>query len=91
MTLSVIVPALNEAEVIAETLRHARRPGVHEIIVVDGGSTDTTRAIAAGLADTVLSAPRGRAVQMNAGAARASGDVLLFLHEIGRASCRERV
>jgi len=80
VTLSVIVPTLNEEAALAETLRQARQPGVHEIIVVDGGSTDATRAIAAEFADRVLSAPQGRATQMNAGAAHASGDILLFLH-----------
>jgi len=52
----------------------------HEVIVVDGGSSDGTPDIAAGLCDRVLSAPRGRAAQMNAGARVAIGDVLLFLH-----------
>ena len=51
-----------------------------EIIVADGGSTDATRSLAAPLADQVIEAPRGRARQMNAGAAAASGAVLLFLH-----------
>ena len=78
--ISVIVPTLNEAPVLAATLERARQPGVDEIIVADGGSTDTTRAVAAGLADVVLSAPRGRALQMNAGAQRARGEVLVFLH-----------
>ncbi len=78
--ISVIVPTLNEEAVLAETLRCARQPGVHEIIVADGGSTDTTCAIAAGSADIVRSAPRGRAAQMNAGAAHARGEILLFLH-----------
>ena len=65
---------------LAATLRQARQPGVREVIVADGGSTDATCAIATALADVVLAAPRGRALQMNAGAARAIGDVLLFLH-----------
>lgn len=80
MSVSVIVPALNEEQGIAATLRRARQPGVREIIVVDGGSLDETRALAHGLADVVLSAPRGRAAQMNAGAERAAGEILLFLH-----------
>ena len=82
MTLSVIVPALDEAEGIAaalEALAPLRAAG-HEVIVVDGGSTDATAAIAARFADNVIQAPRGRARQMNAGAAIASGDALLFLH-----------
>lgn len=80
MMLSIIVPTLNEEGVLAATLERARQPGVQEIIVVDGGSTDATLAIAGRGADLVLSAPRGRAAQMNAGAARARGDLLLFLH-----------
>jgi rSAM/selenodomain-associated transferase 2 len=80
MKLSVIVPALNEEAVIAETLRCARQPGVGELIVVDGGSSDGTAAVAGEIADLVIRSERGRAVQMNAGAARASGEVLLFLH-----------
>ncbi len=80
MDLSVVVPTLNEEHVLAATLQRARQPGVRELIVADGGSTDATRAVAAQFADVVLSAPRGRAAQMNAGAERASGDILLFLH-----------
>jgi rSAM/selenodomain-associated transferase 2 len=76
------MPCLNEAERIAEAL-HAlaplRRRGT-EIIVVDGGSADDTVSRARAGADFVLSAPRGRASQMNFGAERARGDVLLFLH-----------
>jgi rSAM/selenodomain-associated transferase 2 len=52
----------------------------HEVVVVDGGSEDGTPALAALLADCVLRAPRGRARQMNAGAAQATGDALVFLH-----------
>ena len=81
--LSVIIPTLNESPQIAETVACTRALGACEIIVVDGGSTDDTRARAAG-ADRVLVTERGRALQMNAGAAAASGDVLLFLH----ADCR---
>lgn len=82
MRLSIIVPALNEAAVIAATLQALQplRARGHEVIVVDGGSRDGTPALAAPLADRVIAAPRGRARQMNRGAAAAAGDVLLFLH-----------
>jgi len=80
--LSVIMPVLDEGEGIAgalEALTELRWFGV-EIIVVDGGSRDATVQRARLRADKVLPAPRGRARQMNAGAAQASGEVLLFLH-----------
>ena len=80
--ISAIVPALDEAGYIAATmaaLAPLRRRG-HEVIVIDGGSADGTPGIARSGADRVLSAPRGRASQMNAGAAVARGEVLLFLH-----------
>jgi len=80
--LSIVVPALDEEAGIAlslEALAPLRARG-QEVIVVDGGSEDGTRDIAAALADRVIVAPRGRARQMNAGAAAASGDALLFLH-----------
>ena len=80
MRLSVIVPTLDEEATIASTLAHARRPGDVELVVVDGGSRDETVHVARPLADRVLHAPRGRAAQMNAGAAAARGAVLLFLH-----------
>jgi rSAM/selenodomain-associated transferase 2 len=82
MSLSIILPVLNEAENIQRCLAplQALRASGHEVIVVDGGSTDTTAAIAATLADRVIPSPRGRAAQMNAGAAIAKNATLLFLH-----------
>jgi rSAM/selenodomain-associated transferase 2 len=80
VSLSVVVPALDEEHEIAATLRAARAPGVLEVLVVDGGSTDATVPIARELADDVLTGARGRAAQMNLGAARARGETLLFLH-----------
>ena len=76
------MPSLDEAdgiEAALEALRPLRERG-HEVIVADGGSTDGTPRLAARGADRVLAAPRGRARQMNAGAAAASGRVLVFLH-----------
>lgn len=80
--LSIIVPMLDEAHTIVATLTALgplRARGA-ELIVVDGGSVDGSAALAAPLADAVIAALRGRALQMNAGAAQARGLVLLFLH-----------
>jgi len=81
MHLSIIVPCLNEATGIVEALEALGplRRGGHEVIVVDSGD-DGTAELAAPLADRVVRAPRGRAVQMNRGAELAHGDLLLFLH-----------
>jgi len=81
LKLSVIVPMLNEAPAIARTLA-AIRIGARdaEIIVVDGGSTDGSIEVARPRCDVVVTTARGRALQMNAGAARASGDALVFVH-----------
>lgn len=86
MRLSIIIPALNEAAHIESTLRplQAMRGRGVEVIVVDGGSTDGTRALAMPLADKVIEAERGRARQMNAGAAVTTGEALLFLHADSR-------
>ena len=80
--ISIIVPVLDEARAIGATLAALQplRGAGAEVIVVDGGSGDATAALAAPLADRVIVSPRGRAVQMNAGAREARGDVLLFLH-----------
>ena len=75
MKISVIIPALNEARELPETL--ARLSGAEEIIIADGGSVDGTESIAGA---KVVHSPRGRALQMNAGAAQAAGDIFLFLH-----------
>ena len=78
--VSVIVPALNEERHIAATLRAVGQSLCHEVIVVDGGSTDATVQRAKEAGAIVLSSKPGRARQMNAGAARAEGGSLLFLH-----------
>ncbi len=79
MRISVVIPALNEEASLGQTLRGLAAEGPHEVLVVDGGSSDGTCRIAAAGA-RLLAGPRGRAVQMNFGAAQATGDVLLFLH-----------
>ncbi|MFW6059801.1 MAG: glycosyltransferase, partial [Phycisphaeraceae bacterium] len=79
--VSVIVPTLNEAAYLPRTVRSLALRGGDELIVVDGGSVDETPAVAARCgAHRVISAPPGRARQLNAGAALAHGAVLLFLH-----------
>ncbi len=80
MKLSVIIPALNEAESIKRAIETSLALSPHEVIVADGGSTDDTVSIAQKLDCQVIASPRGRALQQNAGAAAATGDVLLFLH-----------
>lgn len=82
MKLSVIVPMLNEAQALPgllERLSPLLRNGT-EVILSDGESDDGSAEIAERAGFTVVRAPRGRARQMNAGAAQATGDVLLFLH-----------
>jgi rSAM/selenodomain-associated transferase 2 len=80
--LSIVMPALNEAvgiEATLQALQPLRSRGV-EVVLADGGSTDGTAALAAPWVDTVTTSQRGRALQMNAGAALARADALLFLH-----------
>jgi rSAM/selenodomain-associated transferase 2 len=79
MTISVIIPTLNEGQNIRATLAKLHHPAFSEILAAEGGSQDGTAALTAPVAK-VLTAPRGRAKQMNTGASTASGDVLLFLH-----------
>lgn len=78
--ISVILPALKEAAHLATTLEHVRLGMPAEVIVVDGGSTDGTPEIARQAGASVVISPPGRARQMNAGAAEATGEVFLFLH-----------
>jgi rSAM/selenodomain-associated transferase 2 len=80
--LTIVMPALNEAAGIAATLQALqplRARGV-EVVLADGGSSDGTADLAAPWVDTVTASPRGRALQMNTGAAQARADALLFLH-----------
>lgn len=82
--ISVIIPVLNEENTIGKLLTELKKrsgPGVCEFIVVDGGSTDSTRDIAESEGATVIQTDKkGRAVQMNAGAALANAETLYFLH-----------
>jgi rSAM/selenodomain-associated transferase 2 len=81
VSVSIIVPVLNEAGVVGRSLRLLReRAPEAEILVVDGGSTDETVRLAESSCDRVLKAARGRAAQLNAGARAARGDVFWFLH-----------
>ncbi|MBA3882705.1 MAG: glycosyltransferase [Chthoniobacterales bacterium] len=81
LSISIIVPVLDEAELITPFLLHLREraPGA-ELIVVDGGSTDATRQAAEKLCDQLVVSEPGRARQLNAGAMAARGEVFWFLH-----------
>ncbi|MBD2511023.1 TIGR04283 family arsenosugar biosynthesis glycosyltransferase [Nostoc muscorum FACHB-395] len=78
--ISIIIPTLNEAENIKEAIVTTQPNTNIEVIIVDGGSKDNTIEIAQSLNVKVISSSPGRAVQMNAGAVAASGNILLFLH-----------
>ena len=82
MYCSIIIPVLNEADGIAEFLQHLQtfRKAGHEIVVVDGGSTDSTPQLAKPYADKLVQTSSGRARQMNAGVHVADGEVLVFVH-----------
>ncbi|WP_322816307.1 TIGR04283 family arsenosugar biosynthesis glycosyltransferase [Chloroflexus sp.] len=81
LKISVIIPALNEAAQITTCIQAVRQidPTV-EVIVTDGGSEDDTPRLARAAGAKVINAPRGRGLQLNAGAALAGGDLLVFLH-----------
>ena len=80
LKVSIIVPTLNEALIIEKSLAAIACLNPHEVIVVDGGSTDITTTLASRLATHVVKSAAGRARQMNAGAKEATGDLLLFMH-----------
>ncbi|QDU88708.1 Glucosyl-3-phosphoglycerate synthase [Pirellulimonas nuda] len=83
-TVSVVIPALNEADLVAAAVQSAFACGVGEVVVADGGSSDNTPGAADRAGARVIGAPRGRGSQLAAGAAAATGEVLWFLH----ADCR---
>lgn len=78
--LSVIIPTLNEEQTIEHTLDRIRCGSAWEVIVVDGGSSDRTVAIARARGATVVESTAGRGRQLTVGASIATGDTLLFLH-----------
>lgn len=82
MTISIIIPVLDEATLIADTLLSLQslRAAGHELIVVDGGRTDASGKLSQPFVDQVIRSPRGRSRQMNEGAKSANGEIFLFLH-----------
>ena len=78
--ISIIIPVLNEADNIESVINQIQKTENIEIIIVDGGSQDHTVEIAQSLGVKVIVTQRGRALQMNAGAKIATGEILLFLH-----------
>ena len=87
MSIAVIIPVFNEQEVVSTLIQVLVPLGFHEIIIVDGDSVDGTAQAAEAYLNQlgnpnfrIISGPRGRAMQMNVGAAQATADILLFLH-----------
>ena len=84
LKVSIIVPTLNEAQILNETLTQIRQLCPHERVVSDGGSEDNTLEIADKCTYHILKGSAGRALQMNAGTRIATGDIFLFLHADSR-------
>jgi rSAM/selenodomain-associated transferase 2 len=84
LKVSIIVPTLNEAQGLIDTLTQIQQLCPHELVVSDGGSDDNTLKIAKKFTEHVVRGPAGRALQMNAGAQIATGDIFIFLHADSR-------
>ena len=84
LKVSIIIPTFNEESCLRHTLEHIRQLSPYEMIISDGGSNDKTMEIAAKFTEKLVNGPIGRAVQMNAGAKIATGDIFLFLHADSR-------
>lgn len=82
--ISIIIPVLNEEASIGSILAYLKnnstKKNIKEILIIDGGSTDDTVAIATQINCSIIISPKGRAKQMNIGAKQADGDILYFLH-----------
>lgn len=89
LSLSVVIPTWNEAPLIADAVSRALLIG-DEVIVADGGSPDGTAGRAEATGAIVATSAKGRGIQLHAGALRATGDVLLFLHADARLPARAR-
>lgn len=88
MKISVIIPTLNEALALKKTLTEINRHSPHEVIIADGGSRDGTLEIAEQFGPRIVTSPPGRALQMNAAAQTATGELLLFLHADSRVDAK---
>ena len=84
LKVSIIIPTFNEESCLGHTLEHIQQLSPYEVIISDGGSNDKTFEIAKNFTEKLVTGPIGRALQMNAGARIATGDIFLFLHADSR-------